>query len=434
MNPLLHAISTLSAALAGSLVSAIWEGAILVLGVALCLRILPDLSAAARWVVWTNVFLLLLFLHFFSSMDSHLQSGRVFQASPFHLDPIWSFAIASVWLVLTLWRGAQLISSAIYLRGLAKRATRIQPDEFIQTLLQTGKNGRAAELCTSAEVERPCVVGFLQPRILIPQALFRQLSAGDLEQVVLHEMEHLHRADNWFNLLQKAAVVLFPLNPVLFWVERRLCVEREYACDDKVLRSSCGKKSYALCLTRLAEITLVSRGLSLALGAWERRPELARRVLRILRRPSESMQHGPAIVVTGSLILSIFAGAIALARTPQVVSFATFAPSTMQETSLSASSIQPISNPESGIHPTFVKTVMPQRISAKSSHMNYRHGSSLKQVVRQSQSTRNLPELIVMTEWEVNGPPPRLIIAVAEDHHPSYAAVAVANGWLIVQI
>ena len=153
---------------------------------------------------------------------------------------------------------------------------------------------------------------------------------------MLHEMEHLHRADNWFNLLQKAAVVLFPLNPVLFWVERRLCAEREYACDDRVLRSSCGKKSYALCLTRLAEITLVSRGLSLALGAWERRPELARRVLRILRRPSESMQHGPAIVVTGSLILSIFAGAIALARTPQVVSFAPFAPSTMQETSLSA--------------------------------------------------------------------------------------------------
>jgi hypothetical protein len=66
--------------------------------------------------------------------------------------------------------------------------------------------------------------------------------------------------------------------------------------------------------------------------------------------------------------------------------------------------------------------------------MNYRHGSSLKQVVRQSQSTRNLPELIVMTEWEVNGPPPRLIFAVAEDHHSSYAAVAVANGWLIVQI
>jgi len=93
MNRFFMHISTLSAALAGSLVSAIWEGAILVLGVALCLRILPDLSAAARWVVWTNVFLLLLFFAFLPSMDSHLQSGRGFQASPFHLDPIWSLQL-----------------------------------------------------------------------------------------------------------------------------------------------------------------------------------------------------------------------------------------------------------------------------------------------------------------------------------------------------
>jgi len=43
-------------------------------------------------------------------------------------------------------------------------------------------------------------------------------------------------------------------------------------------------------------------------------------------------------------------------------------------------------------------------------------------------------ELIVLTEWEINAPPPRLIFAVAEDHHSSYAAVAVQTGWLIVQI
>ena len=228
MNPLLHAISTLLAAMADSLVSAICEGAILVLCVALCLHILPELSASARWVVWTSVFLLLLLLDFFPSMDSHLESGSVFQASPFHLDPLWSVAIASVWMVR---RGAQLISSAIYLRGLAMRATRIQPEDSILTLLQAGKNRRAAKLCTSTEVERPCVVGFLQPCILLPVALRHSLSATDLEQVVLHEMEHLRRADDWFNLLQKAAVVLFPLNPVLFWVERRLCAEREFACD-----------------------------------------------------------------------------------------------------------------------------------------------------------------------------------------------------------
>jgi beta-lactamase regulating signal transducer with metallopeptidase domain len=434
MNPLLHAVSTLSAAMACSLVSAIWEGTILALCVAFCLHFLPDLSATARWVVWTNVFLQLLLLHFFPSMDRHFQSGRGFQATSFHLDPLWSVAIASIWLMLSIWRCVQLISSAVYLRGVAMRATRIQPEDSIQILLQTGKNRRVAVICTSTEVERPCVVGFLHPRILLPMALLHQLSATDLEQVVLHEMGHLHRADDWFNLLQKISVMLFPLNPVLFWVERRLCAEREFACDDRVLLSHCDKKSYALCLTRLAEITLVRRGLSLALGAWERRPELARRVLRILRRSDETMRRGPAACLAGCLLLAVLVGAISLARTPQVVSFALPVPSTMRASSSSASVLPPMSHPEFSAHPTRVKAEMPQRISPKATRLNDRRGSSLTQALQQSQPTPDQPELIVLTEWEGDGSAARLMIAVAEDHHPSYAAVAVANGWLIVQI
>ena len=59
----------------------------------------------------------------------------------------------------------------------------------------------------------------------------------------MHEMEHLRRGDDWTNLLQKAGLVFFPLNPASFWVERRLCAERELACDDCVLRSSGARKA-----------------------------------------------------------------------------------------------------------------------------------------------------------------------------------------------
>jgi hypothetical protein len=418
----------------GNLVSAIWEGAVLAFFVALCLRFLPDMSATARWVVWTNVFLLLLLLHFLRSLDAQLQSGTRFQASTFHLDPLWSVVIAGFWLMLSLWRGGQLISSAIHLHGLAARAICIQPDASILTLLQSGWFGRSAQLCTSTEIERPCVVGFLHPRILLPLSLFRQLSAIDLEQVVLHEMEHLHRADNWTNLLQKVGVVFFPLNPVLYWVERRLCVEREFACDDRVLLSSCGRKNYALCLTRLAEFTIISRSLSLALGAWERRSELARRVHRILRRRNVSMRRGPAIVLTCSLVIGVLAGAIFLAHSPQIVSFAPLAQSTVQPRSFSASALRPESIPESASYPTLVKAVLPQRPSAKASLLNRRRGTTSMQYVRQNQSTPGTPEFIVLTEWDLNTPPPRMIFAVTEDHRSSYAAVVVANGWLIVQI
>jgi hypothetical protein len=139
--------------------------------------------------------------------------------------------------------------------------------------------------------------------------------------VVIHEMEHLHRGDDWTNLLQKLALVLFPLNPALLWVERRLCAERELACDDRVLRSGSGRKAYALCLAHLAEYSLMRRGFSLVLGAWERRPELIRRVQRILTQPARTMSPKAALAVCGTLLAGVFACTLTLANSPQLVSF-----------------------------------------------------------------------------------------------------------------
>ena len=128
------------------------------------------------------------------------------------------------------------------------------------------------------------MIGFLAPRILIPEWLFARLTPGELEQVVLHEAEHLRRRDDWTNLLQKLSLVLFPLNPALAWMERRLCREREMACDEGVVRRTQAPRAYAACLTSLAERGLQRRVQALSLGAFERRPELVHRVHSILRR------------------------------------------------------------------------------------------------------------------------------------------------------
>ncbi len=54
------------------------------------------------------------------------------------------------------------------------------------------------------------MIGFFAPRILIPEWLYLRLTPGELEQVVLHEAEHLRRRDDWTNLLQKLAWFCFP--------------------------------------------------------------------------------------------------------------------------------------------------------------------------------------------------------------------------------
>jgi hypothetical protein len=142
---------------------------------------------------------------------------------------------------------------------------------------------------------------------------------------LLHESEHLRRRDDWTNLLQKLSLVLFPLNPALAWIERRLCREREMACDEGVVRRTQAPRSYAACLATLAEHGLQRRLQALSLGAFERRPELASRVRSILRhRPA--LHPAASRALMGAVACGLLVASVELARCPQVVGFVTPAP------------------------------------------------------------------------------------------------------------
>ncbi len=282
---------------------------------------LPGLSAAARSVIWLNVFILLALLHILPVFTGGHEAVSPAAEHAVRLSPLWSVAVAGLWAGLSLVRVVQLVaghSSVARRRGGGRFRCEVTEELGMPLLMH---NWHPVALCASDEVARPSVLGFFRPRILVPPALLEQLSEAELKQVILHEMEHLHRGDDWTNLLQKLALVLFPLNPALAWVERRLCAERELACDDRVLHAGSGRKAYALCLTHLAEFALVRRGFSLVLGAWERRPELVRRVQRILSEPARQMGRKPALAVMAGLTAGALACTLALARAPQIVRF-----------------------------------------------------------------------------------------------------------------
>ena len=360
MNAVLPFLLSLSAGAAGALFSAVWEGAVLALCVGVCLRLFPRLSAAARSVVWLNVFVLLVLLHFVPVLAGRPADPGSVHVPAIHLDLRWSVAVVALWLALSIWRAVQMIIGVVHLRGLARRAMPVETDAETEALLAQAPGRHAAILCISHEVSRPSVLGFFRPRILAPPALLAELTAQELQQVVLHEMEHLRRGDDWTNLLQKIGLVLFPLNPVLVWVERRLCTERELACDDRVVCSSAGRKAYALCLTRLAELALLRRGFSLVLGLWERRPELVRRVQRIVSQPVRTMGRRPAMAATGGLLAGALGCAVALSHSPQLVSFLPDHPAVLQASSLDPHEVAR----QLGGTPQLMKASMPQANSA----------------------------------------------------------------------
>ena len=448
---LMQGVESASRLVANSFVSGIWQGVVLAAGVGICLRLVPRTTATVRFAIWTAVFAVLAVLSLVHDYGLRVGGVAAGNTAVVRVDVRWSFAIAAVWLAVSLVRGVKLAMSAVRLHGIWKRAV---PVEGCDEVLQAA-GFRGVELCTSRDVDRPSVIGFFSPRILIPEELFARLTTAEFGQIVLHEVGHLRRADDWINLLQKLSLVVFPLNPVLMWIERRLCLERELACDDDVLRLTKAPKAYATCLTNLAEHRLSRRAAVLSLGAWEKRSELARRVHSILRG-GQGMGQTQARVVMGVLVLGLLGGSAELARFPQFVSFSqTASPVSTVTQSLPApppmyqpATFHPSGNAFGAAHETLLKASMPVNRETVLTNAIKRPAIPAKKAATKRHSAppvlqrriampqgRRAGHWVVLASWEEQERP-RMMFAVTEARviSASYAAVPVAGGWLVIQL
>jgi hypothetical protein len=181
-------------------------------------------------------------------------------------------------------------------------------------------SGRRIEVCTSDTLRVPTAIGLFKPAVVIPSWALRELSLDELNAVVLHEVAHLRRWDDWTNLAQKILRALFFFHPAVWWVESRLSLEREMACDDMVLAQTANPRAYAECLVSLAEKNLLQRGIALAQAAVGRVRQTSLRVLQILDagRPNavRVWKPGPWVVAGFSVACLVSA-----AHAPKLVAF-----------------------------------------------------------------------------------------------------------------
>ena len=99
--------------------------------------------------------------------------------------------------------------------------------------------------------------GLIRPVIFLPENLTEQISEDELEQILLHELAHLARRDDWAQLGQRLTQAVLFFHPAVHWLSKRLNLERELACDDWVVSKQGGaRKRYAACLLRVASLNL----------------------------------------------------------------------------------------------------------------------------------------------------------------------------------
>jgi hypothetical protein len=169
----------------------------------------------------------------------------------------------------------------------------------------------AITIATSETLRVPAAIGFWRRTIVLPGWALRELPPADLSVILMHEFEHLRRGDDWPNLIQKIVRALFFFHPAVWWIENRLSVEREMACDDAVLAATANPRGYASCLLSLLEKSLAHRlsnerlsneKWSLAQAAVNRAREASLRLAQILdkNRPVATRIWRPALGMIGA--------------------------------------------------------------------------------------------------------------------------------------
>jgi beta-lactamase regulating signal transducer with metallopeptidase domain len=232
-------------------------------------------------------------------------------------------ALEIMWAFLSSGMLVRLGSGYRELRRLKADATPVPSDWQLRLRSLSAIHGvrRQTQLLVSSHIAAPMSLGFLNPAILIPEALLDTLSDAELEHIVLHELAHLRRRDDWTNLAQKLIEAILPIQPAVYWIGRRMSIEREMACDDWVVATTGTAKPYAASLTKVAELAQWEHTGVLAVGATGNRSQLFSRVHHMLDKTRNAAPKlalgslGVAIATVGTLI---YVGA----RAPQMIVFA----------------------------------------------------------------------------------------------------------------
>lgn len=352
MDGALTALDPAARIAAATLFDSVWEAAILAAAVWTILRVLPNLNATTRYAAWCVALAASVMLPpataipLISVQQNSVRptSARVAISAAPHavaanpirgakpaaravsaaapmqtakrvrlsLPEAAALAVSGAWalaalllllrLAVNLWKLERLKSDALPL-----------PLEYRERLSQWGKaekGERDVRLCVCANIEVPVAVGLFDSMILIPRHLLQTLSPDEVDQIMLHELGHLRRADDWTNGLQRVLQALFFFNPAIAYIAQQLDLEREVACDDWVLRQTKSVRPYASCLTKMAEVTSWPHRPLAAPGVFVTRRSLSLRVERLLRAGRNirtTLSFGPAGVIVVTLAVVFFA-------------------------------------------------------------------------------------------------------------------------------
>lgn len=169
---------------------------------------------------------------------------------------------------------------------------------------------RAVDLRLADTIGSPLTVGYFHPAVIFPAALIGKLNSQEIEQVLAHELAHIARYDDWALALQRLLQVLFAFHPLVRFIGWRMSLDREIACDDRIIVSR-EPVQYAACLAKIAEFAWFDSRVAVTLPLLTgRKSSLARRIETML---DKTRSHMPTLSPGRAFVFTALGVAVAIA-------------------------------------------------------------------------------------------------------------------------
>ncbi len=337
-------------AIGWTILHSLWQGAVVVLIVALVLSIFKNPSSKLKYNVYTSALFAVLacslgtfcYLHqnnettvdwvipveiqnenndivelvFLENIASETREAEA-SVSAFFAD-LSSMAndymslIVVFWLIGCLLFSIRFIGGFAYIQRLRKRdvfAVEAHWQKKLDTICNKINLKKPIRLLESAVVQSPMVIGHFKPLILFPIGALTGLNPSQVEAILAHELAHIYRNDYLVNILQSFVEIVLFYHPAAWWLSNKMQATREHCCDDLAIDMCGDRMVYAKALTQIESLRLLQQTpyLAAAFAGNGKEDNLMARVQRLFSPNEKQFNFVDGWVASMMLVIALLA-------------------------------------------------------------------------------------------------------------------------------
>lgn len=307
---------TITNAIGWALVHFLWQGLAIVLGTAFLLQIFHSARAQTRYLIACLSLVACFFMPIWEMLRSIQTTAEFTGAQLIPTGSVEATAVlswpdqAQIWLqqhidlIVIIWAtmvamlGLRLLLGIFWLRSYSNGERGVSNSYWQQKTDQLAEHFQIAKpvlVRVVEELDSPITIGWIRPMILLPASLVTGMTPSYLEALIAHELAHIARFDYLVNFIQNLIEMVLFFHPAVWWISKRIRIERENIADDLAASMLGEPRRLALALQELEYIQFTNPQLAQAAHGGN----LMLRIKRLVRPEAQSISWKTAVTVFG---------------------------------------------------------------------------------------------------------------------------------------